>query len=353
MTASKTINFHTACLDNLGVQQVIQAVIPHFDVDKLELRARAGTVVGAVECSNFYAFDVMGAVGSGKLWGMLGSGELHEAVSQLHSAMVPLAVLRPVSWLLRLATDLPGANKPMQNFMNWCWNQLSEKKKNLDYEGKPKDVMTWILTDSMKPSDIAVNEDSCLMIIAGSDTTDAALANALYFLLVNPHVYKKLQNILDDIFPGGDGDFDYSKASSIPFLDGIIHETLRLQPSVPAGLTRITQAEGLTIDDVYIPGDVVVNVPGHTIQRDERYYEKALEFIPERWTEEKAEMIKDKRAYAPFSLGTYGCVGKGLAMMELRMAIADMSIKESEYYPEDHVHDLASHPLRFPQGMTL
>lgn len=64
----------------------------------------------------------------------------------------------------------------------------------------------------------------------------------------------------------------------------------------------------------------------HTIQRDERYYENALEFIPERWTVEKAEMVKDKRAYAPFSLGTYGCVGKNLAMMELRMAIARIAL---------------------------
>lgn len=83
----------------------------------------------AVEWSNFYAFDVMGAVGFGKSWGMLESGEMHEAISQLHSAMVPLGVLGPVPWLLRLATDLPGANKAVQNFMDWCWNQLSEKKK--------------------------------------------------------------------------------------------------------------------------------------------------------------------------------------------------------------------------------
>ena len=47
----------------------------------------------------------------------------------------------------------------------------------------------------------------------------------------------------------------------------------------------------LTISGVYIPGE-----PMHTIQRDERYYERAAEFVPERWMTERAEMVKDKRA---------------------------------------------------------
>lgn len=63
-------------------------------------------------------------------------------------------------------------------------------------------------------------------------------------------------------------------------------------------------------------------MPVHVLQNDERYYERAAEFVPERWAAERSKMIKDKRAYAPFSLGTYACPGKGLVMMELRMAIA-------------------------------
>lgn len=69
--------------------------------------------------------------------------------------------------------------------------------------------------------------------------------------------------------------------------------------------------------------DVAVGVPMHTIQRDERYYEQAAEFVSEQWTTERAEMLKDKRAYAPFSLGTDGCLGRGL---ELRMAIARVAL---------------------------
>jgi cytochrome P450 len=50
---------------------------------------------------------------------------------------------------------------------------------------------------------------------------------------------------------------------------------------------------------------------------DESIYEKANEFIPERWYS-KPDMIKHKDAFAPFSTGPFGCIGKNLALMELR-----------------------------------
>jgi cytochrome P450 len=91
---------------------------------------------------------------------------------------------------------------------------------------------------------------------------------------------------------------------------------------------------GLTIDEVYIPGDVAVSVPTYTLQRDERYFEKALEFIPERWTEETAHMVKDKRAFIPFSTGIFGCVGKNLALMELRMVLARVALNFDVQFAE-------------------
>ena len=42
---------------------------------------------------------------------------------------------------------------------------------------------------------------------------------------------------------------------------------------------------------------------------DEEFYEEAVEFVPERWYS-KPDMIKHKNAFAPFSLGSEGCIGK-------------------------------------------
>lgn len=43
--------------------------------------------------------------------------------------------------------------------------------------------------------------------------------------------------------------------------------------------------------------------------------------MPERWYS-KPDMIRHKEAFAPFSMGPFGCIGKNLAYMELRTLTA-------------------------------
>lgn len=138
-----------------------------------------------------------------------------------------------------------------------------------------------------------------------------------------PDCYRKLQDTLAQIFPNGEGDWKYEKVKNVPYLDYIVHETLRLKPSVPAGTTRLTPPSGMQIDDVNIPGDVVVSVPTYTIQRDPRYWNDASEFIPERWE----KLSTEKAPWLSFSRGQYNCPGRNLAMMELRMVLSRIALR--------------------------
>jgi cytochrome P450 len=142
-----------------------------------------------------------------------------------------------------------------------------------------------------------------LLTSGHSDTTASALVGMFYFLTSHPIVYKKLQCTLDAVFPSGDAEYANLAASYVPYLDAVINETLRLQPPVPVGPPRETPPEGITVDGVYIPGNTIVSVPIYSTSRDERYYERPLEFIPERWTEECPELVKDKSVFMPFTLG--------------------------------------------------
>jgi cytochrome P450 len=88
---------------------------------------------------------------------------------------------------------------------------------------------------------------------------------------------------------------------------------------------RETPAEGLTLPDgTYIPGNVHIWMPMHTLQRDARYFASPLAFMPERWTDEAPSAVLDKRAFMPFSTGAYNCVGQKLAMMEIRTVMANL-----------------------------
>jgi cytochrome P450 family 628 len=46
--------------------------------------------------------------------------------------------------------------------------------------------------------------------------------------------------------------------------------------------------------------------PNFSWYTDERYFERAAEFLPERWTT-SPELVKDKRAFAPFTIGMSLC----------------------------------------------
>ena len=126
------------------------------------------------------------------------------------------------------------------------------------------------------------------------------MASALFYLTKHQTIYKKLQSI-GDALPKK----DYDSIKNIPLLDGIINETLRLRPVIPSGQPRVTPANGMQIDEYHIPGDVNVILPQWVIQQDERYFEDAKSFIPERWTPEKSHMVKDRNAFFPFQLGKF------------------------------------------------
>lgn len=55
----------------------------------------------------------------------------------------------------------------------------------------------------------------------------------------------------------------------------------------------------------------------------EAIYENAHKFIPERWYKSSTS-VKEKSAYAPFSAGPYNCIGKPLALMNLRTTAAKL-----------------------------
>lgn len=132
-----------------------------------------------------------------------------------------------------------------------------------------------------------------------------ALANAFYYLAKHPTVYKKLQSELDATFSKGTqtSEFNSEALRRLPYLEAVINETLRLKPAVPSGQPRETPPQGLQVDEMWIPGNTIVVVPQHVIQRDDRYFPSGADFIPERWLDAKDKMITNEEAFFPFQIG--------------------------------------------------
>ncbi|KKK19690.1 hypothetical protein AOCH_000841 [Aspergillus ochraceoroseus] len=273
---------------------------------------------------NLYSFDVMGDLSFGQGFESLEKGEAHWAIKLLNGTMGSLGLMLP-AWLFLLVAAIPGLLSDFWQFLDFCGKRIMERLEN---EPEIPDISSPLIAP-VKGRKISEQEkdllygDSRLVIIAGSDTTSGTLSTIFYELVRHPEEFQKLRAelapYLDNEEP--DGEFLHSKIVHLKHLNGVINEALRLYPAVPSALQRKVPPEGIVIDGVHIPGGTHVYCPLYAMARSNLCYEKPCEFIPERWYK-YPELVKDKRAFAPFNIGPYNCIGRPLALMNIRTTVA-------------------------------
>jgi cytochrome P450 len=84
----------------------------------------------------------------------------------------------------------------------------------------------------------------CLLIDAGSETTATTLSGCLFLLAASPQCLKKLTTLLRDTFPAAE-QMDICGLARLPYLTQVIKELMRIYPSIPATLPRVTPESGV------------------------------------------------------------------------------------------------------------
>ena len=150
----------------------------------------------------------------------------------------------------------------------------------------------------------------CSLIIAGSETSATALGGITYYLCKSPSALQKLKLEIRTTFQNDSG-ITFSSTASLPYLNAVIEEGLRLYPPTPHAALRTTPPGGSMIDGHLIPeGTVVCTVHYATFHSPHNFF-LPDEFIPERWLGKDLRFKNDKLdAVQPFILGPRGCLGK-------------------------------------------
>ncbi|KAI9036030.1 cytochrome P450 [Aspergillus affinis] len=239
------------------------------------------TSIDMAKWCNYYAFDVMGDLSFGKSFGMLlNSGDTF-FLNSLHATMKSVGLLGHLVWLFPFFVSTPILNRENLRF----WAGVDAKVKDrMDNEPESPDVFSWLLESyrngpKTKQDTLNLRTDAFLIVVAGSDTTAATLTNIFFHLATEPDLKKQLQFDLDKL-----EDFSHQNLTQLDLLDAVINETLRLHP---------------------------------------RNFERPTEFLPSRWTTE-LQLVKNRSVFIPFNSGAYSCVGKRLALMELRCVTAQL-----------------------------
>ncbi|KIW03129.1 uncharacterized protein PV09_05771 [Verruconis gallopava] len=304
-------------------------LIKYADTLVDQIRKRSGEVVNGTSWLNYLAFDVMGDMAFGRSFEALEKGESHFYIDLIHNSAHLIGMLGTVSWILQVLRLFPISWTAGGRMLLYSEQCVDERRK---YEPKEPDVMSHIFAagdffkGDKKMERLLLMGDSRLLIVAGSDTTATTLIYLFYHLAKDPSLVEKLRAELKEKNIENNESLSVSALQYVDYLNALINETLRMHPPVPGGVSRLTPRDGVVINGQHLPGGVQIIGPHYTIQRSPRAFVKPNEFIPERWTT-KPELILNKNAFFPFSIGKFSCIGKQFALNELRTVVTKMVLE--------------------------
>ncbi|KAJ3508641.1 hypothetical protein NLJ89_g5643 [Agrocybe chaxingu] len=245
---------------------------------------------------------------------------------------------------------------------------LEEKKKAIHagdetlkaQVGRGKDIMSILLKSNINALDVdRLTDDELLgqissLTFAATDTTSSALSRILHLLSVNKdcqdRLRKEIKGAKED---NGDQDIDYDTLVSLPFLDAVCRETLRLHPPLPH-LLRTTRADtilplatpvkGTNGEDIYelpLPTGTPVFVSVISSNTNPRLWgPDSYEWKPERWLNPLPESLVNARIPGVYSHlltfigGGRSCIGFKFSQLEMKVALA-LLLEKLEFTPSD------------------
>lgn len=196
--------------------------------------------------------------------------------------------------------------------------EKARKRMEIGANGKEGDFFSVMLGKRGNTiSQLEIESQAAALISAGSETTSTALTGMLVHLLTHPEALAKLCHEVRSSYASY-SDITGDAGAKLPYLNGVIQESLRLFPPAPEGMSRTSP--GATIAGHYVPAGYSVRVSLYNTQVDPRYWRDPEQFRPERWFDEEYDDVKE--AWGPFSRGPRVCLGINLAMLEMRVILS-------------------------------
>jgi cytochrome P450 len=162
-------------------------------------------------------------------------------------------------------------------------------------------------SDGCPMSDRELRDELVTLLEAGHETTATGLAWAMERLLRTPRVLARLRDELD-------------AGEEETYLEAVVKEALRHRPVV-FDAPRLVDVP-LRLGGHVVPKGLLAAPLIYLIHRDPEVFPEPEEFRPERFLGDGA--AKAARSWMPFGGGRRYCVGAQLALLEMRVIIAEV-----------------------------
>lgn len=198
---------------------------------------------------------------------------------------------------------------------------LNEKKQELTTE--PVDLLSRFLNsghlDENLVTDIVIS-----FILAGRDTTSAALTWFFWLLYKNPAIENE---VVKEVKEKSDSPI-YDEVKDMVYTHASLCESMRLYPPVPVD-SKLANADDVLPDGTVVKKGMMVSYHPYAMGRMESIWGgNWTEFQPERWLEkdDTAEKMKfrarDPYVYPVFQAGPRICLGKDMAFLQMKRVVA-------------------------------
>ncbi|KAG0341648.1 hypothetical protein BG004_005955 [Podila humilis] len=201
-----------------------------------------------------------------------------------------------------------------------------------------KDMLTMLLVDQLEGeggTDLQIRHDVFTAIFAGHMAT-------------HPEVQFRLRREVRQYYNECDGKVTYDALNTLPYLNAVVRESLRLWSPVPLNLRVSLEDDYLPrsngLEPLFVRGGTNLQLPMFILQRDPKIWGKdSLEFNPERWLLASSKtcppyMPPHGVCYFPFYHGKRSCIGNKIATLEMKTHIANL-VNQFEFVPAPEMLD--------------
>jgi sterol 14-demethylase len=169
------------------------------------------------------------------------------------------------------------------------------------------------------------------MLFAGHHTSSGTSAWTLIELMRHPEVMAEVVAELDELYadgPDGRAEVSFQALRSIPALESVIKETLRLHPPLIILMRQVVEEIELA-GHLVPPGTIVASSPRVSNRLAEDFPDPQA-FDPGRYRDQRQEDLQHRWTWIPFGAGKHRCVGNAFAMMQIK-AIFSVLLRDFEF----------------------
>ncbi|KFA67838.1 hypothetical protein S40285_08745 [Stachybotrys chlorohalonatus IBT 40285] len=293
----------------------------------------------------FFAFDVMGTLTFPKRYGFLEQGQdVNNMLSTIWTYMKTAAPVTQIPWfdeiwyknsftaIFRKTTGFSILGIVGKFIADRT--EARENGKGAEDGNGERDLLSQFFEIAGKNPSLppwCVTAWTFSNVIAGSDSTAVVMRTIWYNLLAFPETLQRLReellkaerkNGITKPYPS------WKDVCDLPYLDGCILEGIRMHPPFCLPFERVVPKDGIMLGDTFYPEGTVVGLNPYVVNRRKPTFgEDADYWNPDRWMVPKELKHKRESAIMTFGAGRRVCLGKHIAMLELKKIVPALLLR--------------------------